>query len=302
VGKAMSGILLRYYSSVGWYPTQALSHKDASLVVENDLIFSAVRFNEVSLEDYFPEREWLKPEEIRLLSSVALSLPEDCGKVFFFPSSWSYALRDTGYDLRGKEVLQDLKKRILLEVANFEKERKYSSEEDMHYWLSSFVDVPPPPIFGGNRYYIKEVDTDVSRQKEIFEAIVIEDHLLIRGLGALLKGDILHAHSLFHTEACISLHIAMEATLLLILRRLRKDIANPSSKDASKFIGDIFGKYYPEHYFQDYYEDRIKAVHPANRFGVYPDAPLASDDFYDLYGPLRAVFDFLITGNVRKIE
>jgi hypothetical protein len=298
----MSGILLRYYSSVGWYPAQTLNHKDASLVVENDLIFSAVRFNEVSLEDYFPEREWLKPEEIRLLASVALSLPEGCGKVFFYPSNWSYALLDTGDDLRGEEVLQDLKKRILLEVANIEKERSFSGEEDMLFCLSSFVDLPPPPIFGGNRYYIKEVAADVSRQKEIFEAIDIEDYLLIRGLGALLKGDILQAHSIFHTEACISLHIAMEATLQLILKRLRKDITNPSNKDASKFIGDVFGEDYPEHYFQDYYEDRIKAVHPVNRFGIYPDAPLASDDFYDLYGPLRAIFDFLITGNVRKIE
>lgn len=320
----MSGIFLRAYSPLGYYPTNALRDKDASLIIDEDLIYSVVRYKPVVIQNgyYHTDSEWLKPEEIRLLSAIALSVPEDCGKVYFYPDK-AYKVDDAEYDLSDKEILNDLKKHLLSEMTdkdyydprNFLIRRQYAapeypasteSEELEDFEDTSqepdlwFVSNPPPPaILGGAKYRIHDLILEVSRQKEIFDAIDIEDHLLIRGLGAFLKGDVLRAHSIFHTESCISLHIAMEATLQLILRRLKETIPNPSNKDASKFLGEAFNSNYPERYFEDFYEDRIKAIHPASRFGIFPDAPLEADDFYDLYDPLRAVYDYLISGHVR---
>jgi hypothetical protein len=139
-------------------------------------------------------------------------------------------------------------------------------------------------------------DTD---QNEFFNSIDVEDHLLIRGLGALIKGWPLDRHHLFHTEACISLHIAMEASRDIILRRLRASVANPSDVDAANYVARAFGEpESTEHYFAGYYEARIKSVHPTSRYGTFPEPPLAADDFYDLYLSLVAVFRFLIAGKL----
>jgi hypothetical protein len=325
----MSGIILRAYTPMGYHPANGLRDKDASLIIDEDLVYSAARFTPVVVEDdpyYYVECEWLKREEIRLLSAIAISVPEDGGKVFFYPYNAGRTIQDVGYDLSDPDILKDLKDYLIsslsvadqyrpgdfllkrwqscrekegIEDAEISEESQESDDPFVELHRLSRLSYPAPPLFGGPKYLPSDLVLDTMRQKQLFDGIVIDDHLLIRGLGAFLKADILHVHSMFHTEGCISLHIAMEATLQLILRKLRKTISNPSNKDASRYIGEIFNSAYPEHYFQQYYEDRIKTIHPANRFGTFPEAPLQADDFYDLYDPLRAIFHFLITGNVK---
>lgn len=255
-------------------------------MIGNDLIFSAVRFDEVELDGYYIEREWLKPEEIKLLSALALAVPVDYGKIYAYPHPLSFKIKDENYDLSNNSILEQIKTDLILRL---EKERN-------SFWQT----VDPPPVFGGPKYKFNENAQNLKRQFEIFESIDLNDHLLIRGLGAFIKGDLLSIHHIFHTEACISMHIAMEATLQIILRRLRNTMQNPSNKDASKYLSEVFkNNYAPEKYFEDYYRDRILAVHPSNRIGTFPDAPLSSDDFYDLYEDLKSVYDFLITGNIQ---
>jgi hypothetical protein len=281
------GIIVRAYMPLGYYPKKALIHRDSSFVLDKKLIFSAARFKVVEIEEYYIEKEWIIPKEIKLLSSIALSVDDEKGKVYAYPHPMSYKIKDIGYDLSDIGTLSDFKSGLLQKL----KDAKCS------FWQTCY----PPPALGGPEYQINENADDLSRQLEIYNAIALEDHLLIRGLGAFLKGDLLSVHHIFHTEACISLHIAMEATLQIILRRLRKKIHNPSNKDASEYICEVFqSQYTPEHYFEDYYTDRIVAVHPSNRIGTFPDAPLSADDFYDLYEQLRSVYDFLITGRVRE--
>ena len=99
----------------------------------------------------------------------------------------------------------------------------------------------------------------------------------------------------------MSLYVAMEASLHIILRRLGETMQNPSNRDASKYLGEVFeSRYVPERYFESYYEDRIAAIHPSSRRGVFPDAPLAADDYFDLYDQMCSLYDFLLTGTVRE--
>lgn len=280
------GILLRAYMPIGFYPKKAFSIPNSAFVIGDDLIFSAVRFEEVKIEDYYIEREWLKPEEVRLLSALVLAVPVDYGKVFAYPHPLSYRIEDKGYDLSNKSIIEQIKTDL---IHSLEKEKN-------KFWKT----VDPPPFLGGPKYQFNKNAQDLKRQIEIFESIDLSDHLLIRGLGAYIKGDLLSVHHIFHTEACISMHIAMEATLQIILRRLKTTMQNPSNKDASLYLGKALNsKYIPEKYFEDYYSDRILAVHPSNRIGTFPDAPLSSDDFFDLYEDLKSVYDFLITGNIQ---
>ena len=281
------GIIIRAYMPIGYYPKKALGQKDSSFIIDEKLIFSAVRFKAVGIEEYYIEREWIVPEEVKLLSSIALSVEDDRGKVFAYPHPVGFRIEDKGYDLSEISTLLEFQSALTRKI----------KDENNTFWQT----VSPPLALGGPEYQINESVANLSRQMEIYDAINLDDHLLIRGLGAFLKGDLLSVHHIFHTEACISLHIAMEATLQIILRRLRNNIHNPSNKDASEYLGNVFNsKYIPEKYFEDYYRDRIVAVHPSNRIGTFPDAPLSADDFYDLYEQLRSVYDFLITGNIRK--
>ena len=73
------------------------------------------------------------------------------------------------------------------------------------------------------------------------------------------------------------------------------------SRDAGRFLDRIFGcEFEAEGYFEDYYEDRIKIVHPASQFGVFPGAALGVDDVWFLRRTLIHLYDFLVTGNVKE--
>jgi hypothetical protein len=112
----------------------------------------------------------------------------------------------------------------------------------------------------------------------------------------------LSCHSEFLEHANIALWIALDASLRLLLREMRKaGFANPSAKDAGALLDDAFdSQYASEGYFTDFYEDRIKTIHPESRFGTYPAAPLSVDDYYMLDESLRSVYEFLITGRAEK--
>jgi hypothetical protein len=289
----MPELLLRAYSPLGHYPSSGFVHPDASLIISDGLIFSAFYSEGISFEGYYADREWIDPYEVKLLAALALSATE--GNVYFYPYHLNYKKisHPYSYDLMYDDDLRHLR-RSLVEMLHERKQRRKS------FWWHP---APDPPAFGGREYsFNPEVDSS-KEPRERFEKIDPEDPLLVRGLEALLKGHLLHSQNIFHTEACISLHISMEASMHIIFRRLKPENPNPSNEDAAEYIAEAFDdSYVPEGYFNDYYRDRIKAVHPANKFGTFPHAPLSADDFYHLYDSLRAVYDFLLTGRIDESE
>ncbi|MEX0845965.1 MAG: hypothetical protein WD022_11830 [Balneolaceae bacterium] len=284
----MKEIIVRAYSPLGYYPSKSILSFDAALIQHEDLFFSFVKLFRDEPDDYYSEREWLYPVEIKFLSSLVLSVPKKHGKIYSYPDAIGYKVKiEDSKDLTHEDTIQKIKTELITKI----------KARNSHFW-----DVAPlGPLFGGPNYQVNTNADNVDYQNEIFTAIDLSNHLLIRGLGGLIKGDLLNIHHIFHTEACISLHIAMEASMYLIYRRLEENGEKPSPEKASKYISEIFGNSNPpKNYFEDFYEDRIKAVHPENRYGTYPDAPLAADDFYDLYKHLKCVYEFLVTGNIDK--
>ena len=160
-----------------------------------------------------------------------------------------------------------------------------------------------PPCLGGAPYDLNEhCEIDRRRFTSLFRSIDVEDHLLTRGLGSLVKAAMLTRHSEFLEHANIALWIALDASLRLLLRKMREaGFVNPTAKDAGALLDDAFdSRHASDGYFSDFYEDRIKTIHPESRYGTYPAAPLSYDDYYMLDESLRSVYEFLITGRVER--
>jgi hypothetical protein len=284
-------ILVRAYSPLGFYPAETLSHPQGVFVLDDDLIYSAVPEFEVHIEGHPPDRMWINPAEIRLLSALVLSVQHRSGKVYAYPDILPARVElDDQEELTDISTQEYLKEKLVDEI---------SSRESDHNPLF-YTPVPQPPRFSEHVYQHNENASDLTHQREVLESIDFEDDLLIRGLGALLKSELLNVHQVFHTEACLSLYIAMEASMHIIYRRLEADMENPGPEDASRYLAHAFNNNrMPDRYFGEFYDDRIRTVHPNSvKFGAFPYAPLSADDYYDLYYALRSVYDFLVTGRI----
>jgi len=130
----------------------------------------------------------------------------------------------------------------------------------------------------------------------------LNDHLLMRGLGALLRAQMCWRHPEIAEAAAIQLYIALDVSFEIVLEILRgRGLANPSALDAGALIDEVFNPGIESgRYFGDYYEDRIKTLHPSSRFGVFPVPPLLADDYYFLRHGLVEVYHWLITD--QKLE
>ena len=108
-------------------------------------------------------------------------------------------------------------------------------------------------------------------------------------------------HSEFWDAACIHLWIALDAAFSLTLQKLRDSgVSNPTSADASAYFDEVTGdENVWEKFFEDDYENRIRVIHPENRFGAEARPQLLADDFLELNDMLIPYFRFLVTGVYR---
>jgi hypothetical protein len=92
--------------------------------------------------------------------------------------------------------------------------------------------------------------------------------------------------------------IALDAAHSITLRRLReKGLRNPTSQDAAQYFDEITGeKSMWTKFFESDYENRIRAIHPDNRYGAEAHPQFIADDFYELNELLMRYFPFLLTG------
>jgi hypothetical protein len=119
----------------------------------------------------------------------------------------------------------------------------------------------------------------------------------MRGLGALLQADMCWRHREMEGVAVLPLYVALEASFQMMLRLLReRGVSNPTALDAGALVdAEVFNhRHGPGGYFGDFYEDRIKAMHPSSRFGVFAVPPLYADDYLFLRHALVEVYYWLI--------
>jgi len=267
------------------YPPGEFRNPEGSIIATPDFMAMVATFGEVEApEDHHSETEFLSPFEVRLLATILLSWNTDSGMFGLYPVMTELRRPYVGLDLSNPKVLDGL-------AGEF---RAFLEKDP------PLAEIHRPPCLGGRAYRFNEYsELRYDRQREILGAIDVRDHLAIRGLGAMIRANMLAQFSEFLENACMSLWIAMDASMHLILRELKESgIDAPTPKDAARFLDDAFNWSDSNGYFADYYEGRIKTIHPESKFGVYPAAPLDADDFYDLNASLLLVYDFLLTDHI----
>jgi hypothetical protein len=282
--KLETGTVIRAYAPCGFYWRDKFVAPSALYANHQDIIFSACHFDRIAHSgNYYSEFDEPTVEELRLMAALILPIGWNEGVVTLYPYQTSLAL-DERNDLREPELAIRFDGTLRREL-NFEKTVPWNDD-------------PPPKAFGGVPYAYRDEHSPSLLQHRIYDAIDVSDYLLMRGLGALIKGPMLMRHRPFGDYALYALFIALDASFQLVLRRLRLlGNVNPSSADAAGLIEEFFGEEPSgSRYFEDYYTDRIKAFHPESRFGAFPYVPLCNSDFFSLFYALREVYRWLILG------
>lgn len=281
-----AGTIIRAYGPRGYYWCEDLLLPTAICISLPDLIVTACHFDERRhVGEFYSEFDEPMVEEIRLLAALTLPIGIDDGMVAYYPLD--VALRTTRRSaLNRRNVPRQVAEQ--LRAAFAARPRQWMADELL------------PSALGGTPYKYRDGAAPIAAQRQIYEAIDPSDHLLMRGLATLMKGVMLGTHHLFREQAIYSLYVSLDASFRLVLRKLRdRGLASPSSYEAQAFIEEAFQEESSgRQYFAAYYEDRIKAMHPESRFGVFPYAPVMHDDFFWLFKALRDVYRFLILGAV----
>jgi hypothetical protein len=285
-----SGVSVRLLSPVGLYPTGAdFRTEDAAVYLSSEICAVITKFSPIPHPDkYFnSEVEYLSAFEVRALAALYLAKKHDTGAVSLYPVTECYRHPDTTLDLSKLKILRSLTQALsdLIKVDLYRR--------DVHH----------PPSIGGKAYEFNEhAEIDRRRLGRLYRTININDHLLIRGLGSLLKAAMLRCHQEFIEHACMALWVSLDASFRILLREMKKDgYVNPGAKEAGQLLDDIFDSEYDSGgYFADFYEERIKTMHPESRFGIYPAAPLNYDEYPQLEASLRTLYELLITGHIDK--
>lgn len=275
---------IRVMSPAGRYPVHSVSVGGARLVSREDLILTAVEVRpkeEHGLDfEQFSEMEVLALEETRFLAAVVLSVPGHHGVVFpyFLPSHT---------DVVGQLPADD----DLCRLA-----RDHLASDSRAF--ASIGEVLPPAA--GGPPYDREMTIDATITAELVRRAALTDHLLMRGLGALVRAGMLAQRPELVEAAPMMLYVALEASFQMFRRILQaQGNPNPTTHDAGAYLDQAFNPgVRTGPYFADYWEDRIKMLHPSSRFGTFAIAPLSYDDYYFLRHALADVYGFLITGRV----
>lgn len=292
----------RVLSPRGVYPAESLYFSDAAYIRDDELTFSVCQFKKHTRggdDESYSEVEWLNPIEARLYGSLMLSVDRDESFSAFYPYPTTEPLWCHEQTPDEKWFTEYVKPYLRKKIAEPDILHPGASApaKNMYRWSA---DIAMPPIAGGPGYDFRTNGIDYQLARTLYSAIDINDALVIRGLTTLIKAAMLHFHNQFFEAAIYSLFISMEVSFRLVIRALKaKGITEPTSKDAMTYVHDAFYDINRvDKYFEEYYEGRVMTFHPESRYGVYPHAPLAADDYYFLYNDMLEVYAFLICGHV----
>lgn len=272
------GFRVRLMSPLGVYPDHSIILEDAAFIVSSDLCFSIVRIVE---EDWgFSEVDSLSPLDIPLLGSLLLS-----GAGYPYPVG-GVELETATQEPLNSDCIAECRQHLL---AHLEEERTHAGPATA---------IHSPPASGGHSYEAHDFGEVREKVFDCMARLEPADAVILRGVGSLLKAQMAWTHGEFADAACIYLWIALDAAHSLTLRKLKESgVQNPTSKDASAYFNSVVGFETPwEKFFEEDYENRIRAIHPDNRFGAEVRPQFLADDFYELRHLLIPYFGFLITG------
>jgi hypothetical protein len=268
--KREASFRIRLLSNKGLYPLGQIRGLKGAYFSDEKIAFIAVRTDEQRAHKYWSDVTFLAFEEIRFLSALLLSMRPDHGSLQFYPG--------------GAHIIEAISDSAVL----YENAKRLARE---------FAKETTVPLCGGSPYRFSGQKIDDKRYRQLIAKISVRDHLMLRGLSAILKADMLYVHREFGEEAQSLLFVAMEVAFQLTLRLIRQSgVEKPSALDAGQFLFSTFPNELPgRRFFEDYYDDRIRAFHPQSRFGTFAFPPMNAGDYYGLRAGLISMFQFLIT-------
>ncbi|MGB8951353.1 MAG: hypothetical protein WCC06_01615 [Candidatus Aminicenantales bacterium] len=270
------GVFLRIYNPVVKYLEDQLLEADAAYVPGEEAVFTVVKQHPPNWgEQNWPELAWVYPEEIRLLASVALLVPEGYGTLAFAPDGAQLRLNIGNKELANLKIIHRIEQLAILTAR-----KTYGNKV---------------------RYSLRRAETSGETfQRRLYNGIDTEDALLIRGLSCLLKSQHLLAIECrgFCEDAFINVQIAREGAIQLIRRIIKNSSGAPASyENAYEYIQQNFRKGEAlAKYLREQYEKWIMAKHPECRWGIFWSPPLLADDFFETYEALVSIYRHIITG------
>lgn len=280
----------------GYYPAGTICSPIGQFHADDEIAFSVTRGTPWPEELPYSEVNWLGPDDIRLLGSMMLTEPFlDGPRCCFDPVPFVIPIVERDLDLSYAGTAVRVKRALLAATGQPE-----------------FVDLQTildDGLSGGRKPFSPD-NLSLEMQPEYLAHISSDDHVLVRGLHALIKADMLSRHAEFWEEAAIATYISMEASFELVRRRLRASgIIDPTAREAGEWLYRTFDEPLGAHgadgmrYFEEFYAQRIQTRHPGSRFGDAPYAPIMADDYFHLRTALPGVFGYLAIGrHSRRFE
>ena len=287
---------LRYrvtpFKSAGIYPRGTFANETGLFHADDDVVFAVTFCATWRAQEDLPYSEvnWMHPVLVRMLGSLMFCEQFAEGKrCWFYPVMHSdLILSNDSLDLCDTDVFNGLRNIVVKESAFSSPSVQSEKDESSH--KSGYLFEPKGEL-------------DILMRERYWKCIQPSNRLVMRGIHALIKCDMLALHPEFQEEAAISSFIALDAAYELVRRHLiQLGVANPSSSDAAAWFHNTFdgpmGLPEPDGqgFFADFYPQRIQTLHPGSRYGDAPFAAIAIDDRIHLRQALPGLFAYLISG------
>jgi hypothetical protein len=280
--QAAKSFRVRLMSPLGRYPTNSFCSESATLIVSPDVCFSIVRVPAGG--SGFSELDCMTAYELPLYGSILLSGEPGSPYLYPYPTDSSVTLKTEHLEDIGEPCIRECRSVLLEEI-----------QRNMEGCATTFWH--KPPALGGMKYDIVSGYMLGSDRLSVLRRLETANPLVLRGVNCLLKARMAFQHGELQEAACIYLWIALDAVHSMVLQKLRATgVVNPTSSDAARYFEKLSG-YQTEwdKFFEDDYENRIRAIHPDNRFGAEAIPQFLADDFYELNDLLIPFVHFLVS-------
>jgi hypothetical protein len=276
-------------SPLGTYPTDTFLGSSAALVSSSDICFSIVRLQGERQHHHFSEVDSLLPIEVPLLAALILAVDEGERYTLPYPMHQTIFLSGTPNDVLNDETVEESKRWM----------RAYAKRRKLEDGSADAIH--RSPITGGLEYDLVASRSRDAHRNKILDHLESADQVTLRGLSSLIKANMAWEHRELNEAACVSLWISLDSIHSLILAKLRNEgIGKATSQDASNYITSLYDVDFEGSIFENDYYNRIRVIHPDNRFGPEARPQLTADDFYELRHLVVELFHHLITGEPTK--
>jgi hypothetical protein len=280
------------FKSTGIYPRGTFASNTGVFHADDEVVFAASYCSTWRAREDLPysEVDWMNPELVRLLGSLMFCEQFSEGqRCWFYPEMYAdLILTNEKLDLTQCATIAAIKEVVLTKPI---------------FTSPSRPNLPSMGLISKGYLFDPEDELDLEMREIYWDSIQPSNFLVMRGIQALIKCDMLAMHHEFQEEAAILTFVALDASFELVKRFLRSTgISNPSSADAAKWFHQTFdgpmGFAQPSdaNFFSDFYPQRVQTLHPGSRYGDSPFAAVAIDDRIHLRQALPGLFAFLLSG------